>query len=207
MNKPLQTVFSTGLAGLLLLGAGCSVTPSSPPDDKVAVAPAPAEPLPEAAQPVTPPPAVIAPVAPVIATAPKSEPPKTEKPATKAPVKPAAVAAPTPKPQAAVPAAAPAPAPLALDTLEQRLKDTPAIGVFTKLTLKNQVDDLLSRFRAHYEGRGNLTIPQLRQNYEQLLAKVHELLRDGDPALAGAIVNSREAIWGVLADPVKFAKL
>ena len=91
--------------------------------------------------------------------------------------------------------------------MEQRLKDTPAIGVFTKLTLKNQVDDLLNRFRAHYEGRGGLTIPQLRQNYEQLLTKVHSLLKDGDPALAGAIVNSREAIWGVLADPVKFAKL
>jgi hypothetical protein len=33
------------------------------------------------------------------------------------------------------------------------------------------------------------------------------LLKDGDPALAGAIVNSREAIWGVLTDPAKFAKL
>ena len=65
----------------------------------------------------------------------------------------------------------------------------------------------MSRFRAHYEGRGGLTIQQLRQNYEQLLAKVHSLLKDGDPALAGAIVNSREAIWSVLADPVKFAKL
>jgi hypothetical protein len=137
--------------------------------------------------------------------APKSEPPIADKPVAKAPVKPAVAAAPAPKPQSAAPATAPAP--LALDTLEQRLKDTPAIGVFTKLTLKNQVDDLLNRFRAHYEGRGGLTIPQLRQNYEQLLAKVHGLLKDGDPALAGAIVNSREAIWSVLADPAKFAKL
>lgn len=94
-----------------------------------------------------------------------------------------------------------------MDTLEQRLKDTPAIGVFTKLTLKNQVDDLLNRFRAHYEGRGGMTIPQLRQNYEQLLAKVHGLLKDDDPGLASAIINSREAIWSVLTDPAKFAKL
>jgi hypothetical protein len=203
MNKALQTVFSTCLAGGLLLGAGCSVTPSSPTDDKVAAAPAPAEAAPAVTPPVTPQPAVIAPVAAIVAPAPPSELQKAEKPAVKAPVKPAV--APVQKPQnVAVPTA---PAPLALDTLEQRLKDTPAIGVFTKLTLKNQVDDLLSRFRAHYEGRGGLTIPQLRQNYEQLLAKVHGLLKDGDPALAGAIVNSREAIWSVLADPVKFAKL
>lgn len=208
MNKPLQAVFATCLAGSLLLSVGCSVTPPSPPDDKVVASPAsPASPAPAEPLPAAPQPEIIAPIAPVIATAPKSEPPKTEKPAAKAPVKPAAVAAPVPKPQSAAPVVASTPAPLALDTLEQRLKDTPAIGVFTKLTLKNQVDDLLSRFRSHYEGRGGLTIPQLRQNYEQLLAKVHGLLKDGDPALAGAIVNSREAIWSVLADPAKFAKL
>ena len=199
MNKTLQTVFSACIAGSLLLRAGCSVTPPAPPNETVAAAPAPAVPAPEATPPTAPLPAAIAPAAPVIATTPKSEPQKTEIAPIKAPVKPTAV--PQQKPQAA------APAPLALDTLEQRMKDTPAIGVFTKLTLKNQVDDLLSRFRAHYEGRGGLTIQQLRQNYEQLLAKVHSLLKDGDPALAGAIVNSREAIWSVLADPVKFAKL
>jgi hypothetical protein len=37
--------------------------------------------------------------------------------------------------------------------LEQRLKSTNAIGVLTKLTLKNQVDDLLDKFRAYYQGR------------------------------------------------------
>jgi hypothetical protein len=199
MNKALQTVFSACIAGSLLVSAGCSVTPPAPLNETVAPAPAPAVPAPEATPPTAPLPAAIAPAAPVIAKTPKSEPQKTEMAPIKAPVKPAAV--PQQKPQAA------APAPLALDTLEQRLKDTPAIGVFTKLTLKNQIDDLLSRFRAHYEGRGGLTIQQLRQNYEQLLAKVHSLLKDGDPALAGAIVNSREAIWSVLADPVKFAKL
>ena len=183
----------------MLFSAGCIVTPPSPPDDRIAVlpAPAPAKPPPVAPQPV-----VTPPVAPVVAAPPRIEPPKPDKPAVKAAAKPVAPA-PAPKPQIA----APAPAPLALDTLEQRLKETPAIGVFTKLTLKNQVDDLLSLFRAYYEGRGGLTIPQLRQNYEQLLTKVLNLLKDGDPALAGSIVNSREAIWGVLTDPAKFAKL
>lgn len=96
---------------------------------------------------------------------------------------------------------------MALAALEQRLKDTDAIGVFTKIALKNQVDDLLSRAKAHHRSNGNPTLAQLRQSYDQLLAKVHGLLKDGDPALAGAIAGSREAIWAVLADPVKFAQL
>ena len=202
MSKQLHILYTITLTAVLLVSAGCAVTPPSPPDDTPAVAMTAAamEPATVAAAAVTP-----APAAPVIAAAPNNESPKPAKPIIKAPAKPLAPPSPTPKPQSAAPA--PAPAQLAIDTLEQRLKDTPAIGVFTKLTLKNQVDDLLNRFRAHYEGRGGMTIPQLRQNYEQLLAKVHGLLKDGDPGLAGAIINSREAIWSVLTDPVKFAKL
>ncbi len=130
------------------------------------------------------------------------------KPAAKTPAK---VVAPPPRAQAPQqppkPPVSTQPPPLALTALEQRLKDTDAIGVFTKIALKNQVDDLLARFRAHYEGGGNTTLAQLRQLYDQLLLKAHGLLKDGDPALASAIMSSREAIWGVLTDPVRFAKL
>lgn len=101
-------------------------------------------------------------------------------------------------------AAAPA---LDLKALEQRLRDTGAIGVFTKLTLKNQVDDLLAQFKAFHQGHSQLTLVQLRQKYEELLLKVVSLLQDGDPALASAISASREAIWNVLTDPKKFANI
>ncbi len=97
--------------------------------------------------------------------------------------------------------------PLDLTALETRLKETKAIGVFTKITLKNQVDDLLNQFRAYYQGRVKTTLAELRQPYESLILKVLALLQDGDPELAHAIVTSREAIWGILADPVKFATL
>ena len=40
-----------------------------------------------------------------------------------------------------------------------------------------------------------------------LLLKVLALLQDSDPSLAGAIVASREAIWGILADRAKFASI
>ena len=97
--------------------------------------------------------------------------------------------------------------PLDMKSLETRLKDTKAIGVFTKIALKNQVNDLLDQFRAYYQGRLKITLADLRRPYEMLLQKVLALLQDGDPPLAGAIVASREAIWGLLADPVKFATI
>jgi len=91
--------------------------------------------------------------------------------------------------------------------LEQRLRETRAIGVFTKLSLKNQVDDLLNAFRALYRGPNKHPPAELRQRYDLLLLKVLTLLQDGDPPLAAAIASSREAIWGILADPDKFATI
>jgi hypothetical protein len=108
---------------------------------------------------------------------------------------------------AAAPAEAPASPPLDLDGLEQRLRDTHAIGVFTKLSLKNQVNDLLDQFRGFHEGQIKVPLADLRQRYEQLLLNVVTLLQDSDEPLAKAVASSREAIWGVLADPKTFAKI
>ena len=96
---------------------------------------------------------------------------------------------------------------LDLNALKERLKETKAIGVFTKLSLKNQVDDLLQQFRDFYQGKAKVTMAQLRRSYDLLLMKVLSLLQDADQKLAAAIVSSREAIWGLLADPKKFATL
>jgi hypothetical protein len=105
------------------------------------------------------------------------------------------------------PTAAPAAPSLDLSSLEQRLKDTRAIGLFTKLSLKNQVDDLLNQFRAFHARKSTSSLSDLRQRYDLLLMKVLSLLQDGDPPLASAISSSREALWGILSDPQKFAKL
>lgn len=98
----------------------------------------------------------------------------------------------------------PSSAPLNLSSLEQRLKDTDAIGVLTKISLKNQVDDLLDQFRAYYEGRIKTTLAELRRPFDRLVLKVLSLLQDSDPQLASAIVASREALWGILSDRAKF---
>ena len=97
--------------------------------------------------------------------------------------------------------------PLDLASLEQRLKDTKAIGVLTKITLKNQVDDLLNQFRSFYQGTLKTTLADLRRSYDLLVLKVLSLLQDSDQGLATAIAASREAIWGILSDPAKFAKI
>jgi hypothetical protein len=120
--------------------------------------------------------------------------------------------APAPAP-AVVPRAAPAPAapqpaatPLDLKSLETRLRQTKAIGVLTKLSLKNQVDDLVDRFRAYHRRQGGATLADLRRNYDMLLLKALSLLQDSDPSLARDIVKSRAAIWSILEDPRKFTE-
>ena len=132
----------------------------------------------------------------------------TPKAAAKVPSTPSPGAQPprkeTPAPTLARPEAPP---PLDLKSLETRLKDTKAIGVFTKLALKNQVDDLVDQFRAFYQGRLKTTLAELRRSYDLLVLKVLALLQDADPPLAGAIAASRESLWGILSNPAKFAAL
>jgi hypothetical protein len=141
-----------------------------------------------------------APARPPVVVATPVEPPTSPSPRAATPPQAAS-------PPAAVPAQPPAAPALDLAGLAQRLRDTNAIGMFTKLSLKNQVDDLLEQFRGFY--RGEITVPmaELRQRYETLLLKVLTLVQDADQQLARAITSSREVIWGILADPQKFAQI
>jgi len=139
-------------------------------------------------------------------TAGKIAPPVAKAPA-KTPASPAPAAQPSRKESAPPEVATPKAPPLDLASLEQRLKDTKAIGVLTKITLKNQVDDLLNQFRAFYQGKLKSDLADLRRSYELLVLKVLSLLQDSDQALAMAIAASREAIWDILSDPAKFAKI
>jgi hypothetical protein len=175
------------------------------PEKPVAAKPAQVAPKPDVA-------VVATPVAPSASVTPSQSAAKPEAPAAK----PAAKAAATPAPKepaapkkevAPPPAPKPAAASLDLAGLVKRLKDSNAIGVLTKLTLKNQVDTLLEQFRGFYQGRIKTSLDQLRQPYDQLLMKVLSLLQDSDPLLAREITQSREAIWSILSDPDKFDDL
>jgi hypothetical protein len=224
-----QTLRRSLVAGFtaVLLAAGCaSMRQAEAPKPDVAPAegPATAPVTPPAAQAQAPQPPH--PPAPPV-SAPTAAPATVPTPAPKAArVPPPASAAPTESPvktkslppsaagkstSAAAaepqPVATPAPATLDLTSLERRLRETRAIGVFTKLSLKNQVDDLLGDFRAFYKAAHVRPSPELRQRYDLLLLKVLSLLQDGDPPLAAAISSSKEAIWSILADPDKLEKI
>lgn len=196
---------------LLLVSTGCvqnkkpetqpqpvAATPKTtkavPPPQTAKAAPAPAAKAPASTTKATPAPATTAKTSP----APKGQPaPQT----VKAPVtKPQPLAAP------ARPAAATART-LDLAALEAQLKQTKAIGLMTKITLKNQVNDLLDEFKDHHAGKPTPTVAELRRAYDGLMMKVLSLLQDRDQKLATDIVSSRERIWGLLADPKAFAAL
>jgi len=193
--------------------------PPAPASRAVEAAPPPPAPSPAplAATPAPPteppPPQARKTEAPKADSAPKpAEAPKKPAPApTPAPAPPKAAPpkpAPAPPPVAAAPAPAPAkPPPLDLKSLEARLKNTDAIGVLTKLSLKNQVDDLVGRFRNFHAGHRPPTLTDLRPAFDLLLMKVLTLLQDDDKPLASDINASREAIWGVLADRDKLQSL
>lgn len=132
--------------------------------------------------------------------------PQTARSAAKVVASPAAAEQPRTKTGPVAVAKAPEPA-LDVAGLIARLRETSGIGVFTKLALKNQVDDLLKRFRTQYQSGQKADIGSLRQPYDMLVLKVLTLLQDSDPALARTISGSREAIWGILADREKFNAL
>ena len=223
----MHTLPITGIF-LVALAAGCNGGKNAAPErtaqtEPQVTTPSVAEPPPPAAEPGEPAPAVpyqqeviaAEPLRPEAKPEPATPPvpPKAEPSPPKVAVeKPAAIEpmplapAPSPaKPEAPPPPAAKPPAPtLDVAALKERLKETKAIGVFTKLALKNQVDDLLEQFQAHYQSRQKSDMAALRQAYNMLVLKVLSLIQDGDPTLAHTIAASREAIWGILADPVKF---
>ena len=174
-----------------LLAGGCGV--ASPPPRTVE----------------TPPPAMTVEAPPakagVSASASPTKSAAESKPAAKADARVAPpVSAPASKAPPPVAVRPPAPT-LDLKSLEQRLKETSAIGVLTKLSLKNQVDDLVAKFRAFHGGQRPPTLVELRPSFDLLLMKVLSLLQDKDVALAKDIDASRNTIWNVLTDREKLA--
>jgi hypothetical protein len=109
----------------------------------------------------------------------------------------------TPPAKTVRPAVKPEP-PLDIAALSARLRSTSAIGIFTKLALKNQMDDLLQQVRGVHQSGRTGGVGALRQPYDMLVLKVLAVVQEGDPPLARTISGSREAIWNILADPEKF---
>jgi hypothetical protein len=183
--------------------------PAVPPPAPLGAVTEPPAPAPATVPPPENPKAPAAPGKPTPATAaakPSAAKPAEEKTAAaSAPIAPAPVAAGVP---ASVPTPPPAPSTpkpqLDFKAMEQRLRNTSAIGVFTKLSIKNQVDDLLKAFRGYHAGRTPPTLDDLHQRYDGLLLKVVSLVQNDDPDLASSISASRSAIWERLSNRDSF---
>lgn len=89
--------------------------------------------------------------------------------------------------------------------LKVQLRKSRAIGFFTKLELRNQVNDLLNDFQKYHESDGRLTIDELKERFDLLLLKIMTLLQDDDPELHQEIVTARTGLWDILVDRNKFA--
>ena len=94
-----------------------------------------------------------------------------------------------------------------LEGLESRLRQTKAIGLFTKLELKSQVGDLLDDVEDYHRSRNNLKLSQLEEHFNLLVMKLLVLLEKDDPQLQHDIARARPVLWTTLADPEQFSTL
>ena len=112
----------------------------------------------------------------------------------------------TPAPESEPPSAPPAPA-MDLDRLEDRLRHTKALGLFTKLELKGQVEDLVDELEIYHQSKSNLSLEQLEEHFNLLVMKLLLLLQDDDPQLHHEIASARPTLWIALSDPVQFSTI
>ena len=87
-----------------------------------------------------------------------------------------------------------------IDDLIERMKQTDAIGVISKLSLKNKVDDLLEQANDIKSRESETDVSEektaLRENFEGLILKTVALLNKGeDFTLAEHIYLAREQLW------------
>jgi len=92
-----------------------------------------------------------------------------------------------------------------VDALVDRVSHSKDLGFFTKLSLKNDVDQLLTGFRAHHNGSEDYSIEQLRERYDVMVQKLVILLQEKDQELVQTIHDGRGKMWAMLSDEKKFA--
>ncbi|MBI2360055.1 MAG: hypothetical protein HYV04_14370 [Deltaproteobacteria bacterium] len=94
-----------------------------------------------------------------------------------------------------------------VDDLIERVRNSSAIGVFTKLSLRSQVEGLVEDLRRFHEvGRNDPPLRRLHKRFNLLMMKLMSLLQDRDPKLSSDIYQAREALWSKLADREEFRK-
>ncbi len=91
-----------------------------------------------------------------------------------------------------------------LDSLEDGLRETDAIGLGKKLSLKKDFNRLVDKLHAFHQGTEDDGIDKLESSFHQLVDKTLSLLRAEDPDLHQRISAGRSGIWAVLRDRETF---
>ena len=94
-----------------------------------------------------------------------------------------------------------------LNALVSRISQSKALGLFTKLSLKHDIDGLLENVRKYHDGSGDGSLEQLRERYDVLVHKLMILLQEKDGELAKSIDDGRDNLWAMLSDHEKFASI
>lgn len=87
-----------------------------------------------------------------------------------------------------------------VSALKKRLRTTHAIGLFTKLAIRNDITDLTDLIK-RYRKKSTLTdkLNEIRAHFDGLLLKIVALL-DEDPDLSRDLYVGREQIWQSLLE-------
>lgn len=87
-----------------------------------------------------------------------------------------------------------------IEVLTERLKNSDAIGMFTKLAIRNDIVDIIDQIEEYREKELlNEKIGEIRASFDGLLLKIVALLEE-DPVLSRDLYVSRESIWNSLLE-------
>jgi hypothetical protein len=92
-----------------------------------------------------------------------------------------------------------------LDELLDRFVTTKSVGVFTKLSIKGNVDRLNKSFAIYHDGNRPPNINELRQRYDLMVQEMIMIVQKKDPDLAKDFYDARLLLWSYLAEPEKYA--
>ncbi len=91
-----------------------------------------------------------------------------------------------------------------LTMLASSLRATKAVGPLTKLRLRGDIRNVLSRMEQWHDGKSQYSIAELQEQYDLLLMKIAVLVRDSDIALHRQLCNAWDRLWMDLENADRF---
>ncbi len=91
-----------------------------------------------------------------------------------------------------------------LEMLGEALRGSTAVGLFEKVKLKRNIDELLTRLESWHDGKRSYTLDQLEEQYNVLLMRIASHIQHKDQVLHQQLCNAWLQIWLDLEDSGRF---